>query len=91
MNGAKQVLSYDPKDPPVEPPAGCLRPLVWRLARALWQAHRPSVDGFCQQCGQASQLYPCPPVRLALDGMAYACDVPADSGGWAEFLHRRHG
>jgi hypothetical protein len=83
-------LPFDPDKPPVEPPAGCQRPLVWRLARDLWQTHQPAVDGFCQQCGRANELYPCPPSRLALDGMAYACGVSTESGGWAEFLRRRH-
>ncbi|MGC9670624.1 hypothetical protein ACNTMW_29275 [Planosporangium sp. 12N6] len=81
---------FDPNVPPVEPPEGCPRPMVWRLARGLWQAHQPAVDGFCQQCGRANRLYPCPPSRLALQGLAYACGVPAEAGGWAEYLRRRH-
>jgi hypothetical protein len=80
---------FDPNEPPAEPPAGCPRPLVWRLARGLWQAHQPAADGFCGQCGRANELYPCPPARLALDGMAYACDISTGSGGWEEFLRRR--
>jgi hypothetical protein len=82
-------LPLDPKEPPVEPPPGCPRPFVWRLARQLWQAHQPAADGFCSQCGPANQLYPCPPSRLALDGMAYASGRATESDDPAATERRR--
>ncbi|GII23659.1 hypothetical protein Pme01_32560 [Planosporangium mesophilum] len=64
--------------------------MVWRLARDLWQAHQPATDGFCGQCGRANELYPCPPARLTIEGMAYACGLLTESGGSADVRHPWH-
>ncbi|WP_018789566.1 hypothetical protein [Salinispora arenicola] len=36
-----RLMFFDVENPPIEPPAECRRRLLWRLARALWEAHRP--------------------------------------------------
>ena len=62
-------LSFDPEDPPEDPPAGCTDPLTWRLAYSLHTAHHPDTEGNCT-CGQS---YPCPPAQLAARGFRFAC------------------
>ncbi|MGC9669816.1 hypothetical protein ACNTMW_25155 [Planosporangium sp. 12N6] len=68
-------LPYDPTDPPLDPPAECRHELMWRLARALWEAHEASADRFCLvgACQRGHYLHPCRPAQLAQDGMRTAC------------------
>ncbi|MGC9668633.1 hypothetical protein ACNTMW_19010, partial [Planosporangium sp. 12N6] len=85
------VLGRSHRDSRDDPLHVCDTPKWISFYTTRWDATQPSsVDGFCQQCGRTNQLYPCPPSRLALQGLAYACGVPADAGGWAEYLRRRH-
>jgi hypothetical protein len=57
--------------PPIDPPTGCINPLVWRLARRLYADHRPGPDGWCLNCRPAID-YPCAARRLADQGLAAA-------------------
>lgn len=68
-------MSFDVDNPPVEPPDECQHRLLWRLARALWEAHRPDSAGFCvvAGCGHESQRDPCRLAQLAQQGMRTAC------------------
>jgi hypothetical protein len=79
--------SYDPADPPAEPPGGCTDPLLWRVAHALHRAHRPRPDGFCE----CRVFWPCATAKLARSALESAWDrsVPrprvkaANLGRWA--------
>ncbi|MFX0591257.1 hypothetical protein [Melissospora conviva] len=68
-------MSFDAENPPVEPPVECQHRLLWRLARALWEAHRPDNAGFCVAtgCWHTNQHDPCRLARLAQEGMRTAC------------------
>ncbi|MEV0158276.1 hypothetical protein AB0H57_31970 [Micromonospora sp. NPDC050686] len=68
-------MSFDVDNPPVEPPDKCQHRLLWRLARALWDAHRPDSAGFCvvAGCWHENQRDPCRLARLAQEGMRTAC------------------
>lgn len=46
-----RLMFFDVENPPIEPPTKCQRRLLWRLARALWEAHRPDNAGFCVVAG----------------------------------------
>ncbi|RFS47906.1 hypothetical protein D0Q02_03335 [Micromonospora craniellae] len=72
-------MSFDIDDPPVEPPDECRHRLLWRLARALWETHRPGSSSFCVATGtwHENQPGPCQPARLAQEGMRTACGEPA--------------
>jgi hypothetical protein len=68
-------MSFDVDNPPEDPPADCPHRLLWRLARALWEAHRPDSTGFCVAtgCWHTNQRDPCRLARLAQEGMRTAC------------------
>lgn len=68
-------MFFDVDNPPADPPAGCHHRLLWRLARALWDAHGTDADGFCviTACRRDNELSPCPALRLAIEGMRTAC------------------
>ena len=68
-------MSFDVDRPPADPPANCRIPLLWRLARALWEEHRPDSTGFCvvSGCQHDNQLSPCSLAKLAMDGMEISC------------------
>jgi hypothetical protein len=68
-------LPYDLSDPPFKPPAECRHELLWLLARSLREAHEADADGFCvvTACRRHHLLHPCPPSRLADDGVRSAC------------------
>lgn len=68
-------MSFDIDNPPEEPPADCQHRLLWRLARALWEAHRPDNAGICVAtgCWHTNQRDPCRLTRLAQEGMRTAC------------------
>ncbi|SDY98126.1 hypothetical protein SAMN05444365_104417 [Micromonospora pattaloongensis] len=68
-------MFFDVDNPPDDPPSGCQHRLLWRLARALWDAHTPDGDGFClaSPCRRDNHLSPCPATRLAAEGMQTAC------------------
>jgi len=79
-------VPYDPTNPPAEPPAGCVDPVLWRVAFALRRAHHPRLDDFCE----CKVFWPCPDARLADEALKLACDrtVPrsrsrtANPGRW---------
>jgi len=86
------VMDIDFADPPVDPPAACRYPLLWRLARALWQAHVPNADGFCTMtgCQHEHRRTPCPARDLATQGMRSACgESPPSSRAWLAATRRR--
>lgn len=62
---------FDGQNPPIEPPAGCVNPLVWRLARRLFADHQPGPDRWCLLCRPAI-THPCVALQLADRGLAYA-------------------
>jgi hypothetical protein len=87
-------MPFDVNDPPVEPPVGCQSGVAWRLARKLWQAHRPDDSGFCLDAGCRSdnQMFPCRAARLAIDGMNTACGTRSDTSLlWISVTRRRLG
>jgi hypothetical protein len=63
-------IPYDPADPPAEPPFGCTDPMLWRVAVALHQAHRPRSDGFCG----CKSFWPCADTALSERAMHLAFD-----------------
>ena len=63
-------LPYDPVHPPVEPPDGCVDPLLWRVAQALHDAHHPRPDGFCE----CRAFWPCESAGLAEVALQAAYD-----------------
>ncbi|GAA0721471.1 hypothetical protein Drose_07700 [Dactylosporangium roseum] len=62
-----------PDGPPLDPPSGCADPLLWRVARALHEAHRPRPDNFCE----CKAFWPCPDARLAEEALRMAYGRPA--------------
>jgi hypothetical protein len=63
------IIRFDPEDPPEQPPAGCVDPLLWRVAHALHLEHRPEPDNRCN-CGE---VFPCTRACLAARGLLTAC------------------
>ncbi|SCL15760.1 hypothetical protein [Micromonospora inyonensis] len=61
-------LTFDPADPPAEPPVECVSPTVWRLSHRLHRSHRLADAGRCV-CGDP---FPCPYRRLAERGFLAA-------------------
>ncbi len=74
-------MSFDAEHPPVEPPADCRHRLLWRLARAMWETHRPDSNSFCMASGSwhAKHRDLCRLARLAQEGMRTACGEPTTS------------
>lgn len=70
--------AFDGQYPPINPPAGCVNHLMWRLSRRLFADHRPGPDGWCLNCRPAIS-YPCIARQLADRGLAYAMGR-ADAG-----------
>jgi hypothetical protein len=66
-------VPHEPGEPPVEPPPGCADPMLWRVARALHNAHRPRTDNFCE----CKSFWPCPDAQLAEEALQLAYDRPA--------------
>ncbi|MGW4466046.1 hypothetical protein [Micromonospora sp. NPDC004704] len=85
-------MSFDAESPPLEPPADCRHRLLWRLARSLWEAHRPDSTGFCvvTGCQHDNQLHPCHLAQLAIEGMRTACGDRAEmSRPWIDLTRQR--
>jgi hypothetical protein len=78
----------DGQQPPIEPPAGCVNRLMWRLARRLYADHRPGPDGWCLNCRPAIE-YPCVARQLADLGLARAMGQPGTAPGGHS--HRANG
>jgi hypothetical protein len=68
---SEPLPAFDGQNPPIEPPAGCLNLLVWRLSRRLFADHQPGPDGWCLLCRPAI-TYPCVARQLADQGLIYA-------------------
>jgi hypothetical protein len=64
-------LSWDPEDPPAEPPGDCPQPGRWWEAHELFREHRPDEDGWCRTC---RAIWPCADNTFAVRGLleAYA-------------------
>jgi hypothetical protein len=62
-------LPFDTDAPPEQPPPCCADPLLWRVARALYEEHRWEPGGRCL-CGDR---YPCSRARLAERGLVTSC------------------
>ncbi|MFF0378965.1 hypothetical protein [Actinoplanes missouriensis] len=73
-----EPLDFGGQTPPIDPPAGCVSPLIWRLARRLYADHQPGPDGWCLNCRPAI-VYPCVARQLADLGLAVAVR-PAAAG-----------
>jgi hypothetical protein len=75
------MVPFDPEDPPCEPPPGLPQPMLWRLARRLYDDHEPAelapqrAGPACRTCGDP---WPCRGRRLAERGLVAAC-LPARS------------
>lgn len=85
-------MFFDVDDPPIEPPAECQRRLLWRLARALWEAHRPDSASFCvvAGCWHENQHNPCRLAQLAQEGMRTACgETTPASPPWIAVTRQR--
>jgi hypothetical protein len=63
-------------EPPVDPPLGCADPMLWRVARALHDAHRPRTDNFCE----CKAFWPCPDAELAEEALQLAYERPSPRG-----------
>ena len=83
-------MELNSPDLPVDPPAGCTRPLLWSIARWLFADHQPGSDGLCILCRPA-ELHPCPARRLAAAGLRTACGIVAETTGpgWLAELRAR--
>lgn len=66
-----------PDEPPLDPPPGCADPMLWRVARALHDAHRPRTDNFCE----CKAFWPCPDAQLAGEALLLAYDRPVPRAG----------
>ncbi len=85
-------MFFDVDNPLVEPPAECQRRLLWRLGRALWEAHRPDSAGFCvvAGCWHEHQRDPCRLSQLTQEGMRTACgEVSPASPPWIAVTRQR--
>ncbi|WP_027659823.1 hypothetical protein [Salinispora fenicalii] len=85
-------MFFDVENPPIEPPTECRRRLLWRLARALWEAHRPDSAGFCVVAGywHENQRNPCRLAQLAQEGMRTACgETTPASPPWIAVTRQR--
>lgn len=85
-------MFFDVDNPPIEPPAECRRRLLWRLARALWEAHRPDNASFrvVAGCWHTNQRDPCRLALLAQEGMRTACGAAVSaSPPWIAVTRQR--
>jgi len=74
--------TFEPGDPPADPPDGVAVPLMWRLAHRLHADHRragdgPAGDGSAgdgsdRGCRTCAEPWPCGGRRLAERGLAAA-------------------
>ena len=64
-----ETSPFDIDDPPEEPPAGCVDPMLWELAHTLHLGHRPRPGGVCG-CGEP---HPCEGWWRAVAGLSAAC------------------
>jgi hypothetical protein len=72
------TLPYDPADPPIDLPEGCVNRLMWQLGRRLHADHQPGLDGFCLIC-RPYEFYPCAGRELADTGLEAAYRQPEGS------------
>jgi hypothetical protein len=69
--------------PPVEPPAGCKDPVLWRLAREHFARHEKTDVG---QCGTCPGWKTCPGTTLPRAGLATAMGLRVkESAYWTAF------
>jgi hypothetical protein len=80
-------LPFDLEDPPEEPPAGAVQPMLWRLAVLLHRDHdRPLADpGEPRRCRACGDPWPCRHRRLAERALVAACDEPQVGRGPGSF------
>jgi hypothetical protein len=69
-------VSFDPQDPPEEPPIGA-DPVYWRVAVRLFRDHSPASreDPGPVTCRQCLQIWPCAARRTAERGLIGALRV----------------
>lgn len=63
-------VTWDTRNPPVEPPPGCLDAQRWRSSRLLYDAHQLEDVGAHCVCGD---VWPCADHRRALRGLLTTC------------------
>ncbi|MDT4994574.1 MAG: hypothetical protein QOH97_4466 [Actinoplanes sp.] len=63
--------AFNGRIPPINPPPGCVSPLMWHLSRRLFADHRRGPDGWCLNCRPAHS-YPCVARQLADLGLVTA-------------------
>lgn len=80
LDGGTSIADINLDDPPVEPPEGCSRPDVWRLARSEYAKHRRNAARECVTCDRWRM---CNRYRLAQQGLLTALgQTVRESGYW---------
>jgi hypothetical protein len=74
------AMQFEPNDPPIDPPPGCVNRLMWQLARRMHVDHEKGRDGYCLIC-RPYQFYPCVGRQLADIGLRAAFQQP-DGQPW---------
>ena len=77
------LLPFDRRNPPHEPPEGCVDPLRWVEAYWLFHEHRPDGEGVCIVC-VPKKFTPCQGRHSAWRGFLASLDMesltlPADT------------
>lgn len=88
--GDGAFMPVDLESLPVDPPAGCRHPLLWRVARALWEAHQPDTHGWCEvsACRRRNERHPCPHSAMALEAL-HAASVTPTARPWIAEVRQR--
>ena len=84
LAGVVSDISFDPEQPPVDPPADVAQPLLWAMSRQVYGDHDvPDDDGgpMVPRCRLCDEVWPCPPRRTAERGLLAACRAPQPSRG----------
>jgi hypothetical protein len=84
-------ITFDPEDPPVEPPLEVPQPLLWAMSRQVFGDHDiPDDDGSppVPRCHLCDEPWPCRARRVAEGGLVAACRAPASTRGPVSYLDR---
>ena len=75
-------ISFDPEQPPVDPPPDVSQPLLWSMSRQVYDDHDvPDDDGepMVPRCRLCDEAWPCRARRMAEHGLFAACRAPQPS------------
>jgi hypothetical protein len=84
-------ITFDPEDPPTEPPLDAPQPLLWAMARQVFGDHDvPEDDGgpMVPRCRLCDEPWPCRPRRVAEHALLAACRAPQVGRGGGSYLDR---